>query len=67
MAGVEKQDHDPPVEQQLQANRLVKELGHGDRQKITERHTTKVPTSPHPIPANPIITGRSMPCLTLSA
>jgi len=39
MAGVEKQDHDPGVEQQLQANRLVKEPGQGYRQKITERHT----------------------------
>src|SRR5258707_13252822 len=39
MAGIEKQDHDPGVEQQLQANRLVKEPGHGHRQKITERHT----------------------------
>jgi hypothetical protein len=38
MAGIEKQDHDPGVEQQLQANRLVKEPGHGYRQKITERH-----------------------------
>jgi len=39
MAGIEKQDHDPGVEQQLQANRLVKEPRHGYRQKITERHT----------------------------
>ena len=38
MAGIEEQNHDPGVEQQLQANRLVKEPGHGYRQKITERH-----------------------------
>ena len=34
MAGIEKQDHDPGIEQQLQANRLVKEPGHGYRQKV---------------------------------
>jgi hypothetical protein len=39
MAGIEKQDHDPGVEQQLQANRLVKEPGHCYRQKVAERHT----------------------------
>jgi len=42
MAGVEKQDHDPGVEQQLQANRLVKEPGNGYRQKITERHISRL-------------------------
>src|SRR6059058_6554149 len=39
MAGIEKQDHDPGVEQQLQTDRLVKEPGHGYRQKVAERHT----------------------------
>src|SRR5262252_7465907 len=54
MACIEKQDHDPGIEQQLQAHRLVKEPGHGHRQKVTERHTTKVPTSPQPIAASRI-------------
>jgi hypothetical protein len=41
MAGIEKQDHNPGVEQQLQANRVVEEPGHGHRQKVTERHTNE--------------------------
>ena len=48
MAGIEKQDHDPGVEQQLQANRLVsKNLGMAIDKRSRRDIPTKVPTSPH--------------------
>ena len=54
MVGIEKQDHDPGVEQQLQANRLVKEPGMASDKRSLRDIPTRVPTSPHQIAASPI-------------
>src|ERR1043165_2342464 len=46
MPGIEQQDHNPWIEQQLQTNRRVKEHRHCTQQRIAERHANKSSQQP---------------------